>query len=610
MVILLMIGAGFAGSAAIRSRKGPASDQATFAVTKGPLTISVIASGTLKAREQIILKNEVEGRTSIIFLIPEGTYVKAGELLVELDASRLLDERVDQEIRVKNAEAAFVSARENMAVVENQAQADVEKAQLVYQFAKDDLKKYQEGEYPNLLKESESKITLAREELTRAKDKSGWSKRLFDEKYISEIELAADELTMKRRDLELELAKNNLDLFTTFTHERKQAQLDSDMKQAAMALERTVRRAKADVVQARAVLEAKEAEYGRQKDKLKKIEGLIQKAKIYAPADGQVIHATSAQGGGPGRRTAQPLDEGQEVRERQELIHLPTTSAAKVEVAIQEASLDKVRIGLPVKVTVDALPGETFWGSVAKIAPLPDAQSAWLNPDLKVYNMDIHLEKGSSALRTGMSCKAEIIVEQHKEATYIPVQAVLRVGGEPTVYLVKEEGKLEPRKVEIGLDNNRMVRIVKGLVPGEVVSLTPPLEAASVDHAEIAHEMAKGPAPTRSGEEAPGGRETLEEPAAGEKNQPARAKRGAMGPEAPPAGRPELRDAGKNTARVGQPREAGSQTQPPEGQEKRKTPEGLSPQERERIQAMSPDERKRFREERMGSVKQREKKNE
>ena len=310
--VLLLFSVGFAGSKALRFKEDTIPDQATFSVMRGPLTISVIASGTVKAREQIIIKSEVEGQTSIIYLIPEGTHVNEGDMLVELDSSKLMDDRVDQEIRVKNAEAAFVGARENMAVTENQAQADVEKAQLTYDFAKDDLKKYIEGEYPNLLKDSESKITLASEELARAKEKSGWSKRLYDEKYISEIELAADELTMKRKNLELELAKNNLDLLAKFTHERKLAQLDSDMKQAGMALERTLRKVKADVVQAKANLEAKEAEFGRQKDKLRKIEGMIKKAKIYAPADGQIIHATSAQVGGPGRRNAQPLDEGQQ----------------------------------------------------------------------------------------------------------------------------------------------------------------------------------------------------------------------------------------------------------------------------------------------------------
>jgi HlyD family secretion protein len=398
---------------------------------------------------------------------------------VELDASGLMDNKIDQQIKVQNADAAFVGARENLAVVENQAQSDVDKAELAYTFAKEDLKKYLEGEFPNELKEAESRLTLAIEEVARAKENLEWSKKLADEKYISQTELEADELTVKKKSLDVELAQNNLDLLKNFTHKRMLAQLKSDVRQAEMALERTIRKAKADVVQAQANLAARKAEYERQKDKLNKIQVQIEKTKIYAPADGLVIHATSAQGGHP-RLRVEPLEEGQAVMERQELIHLPTTAAAKAEVSIHEASLDKIRIGLPVKITVDALPGETFVGRVAKIAPLPDARSAWLNPDLKVYDTDIYLENNSTALKTGMSCNAEIIVEQHREATYIPVQAVLRVGRQPTVYLVNGKN-LEPRKVEIGLDNGRMVRIISGLEPGEVVSLTPPLAPAAIE---------------------------------------------------------------------------------------------------------------------------------
>ncbi|MBW1911988.1 MAG: HlyD family secretion protein, partial [Deltaproteobacteria bacterium] len=454
----------------------------TFTVKEGPLRISVTESGAIQAREQIILKSEVEGKTSIISLVDEGTKVKKGDLLIELDSSSLLDQKIDQQIRVQNADAAFVSARENLAVVKNQVQSDMDKAKLTFDFAKQDLEKYLQGEYPNQLKEEESQITLAEEEVVRAQDNLEWSRKLYEERYISQTELRADELSAKKKILDLEMAQNDLNLLKNFTHKRRLAQLESDVSQAGMALERTIRKASADVVQAEANLKAKESEFERQKDKLAKVEKQIIKTKIYAPADGMVIYATSAQQGGHRRQTVEPLDEGTQVRERQDLIHLPTTSGSNAEIGIYEASLDKVSIGLPVEVTVDALPGERFLGRVASIAPLPDAQSAFMNPDLKIYDTIVYLDDTGNIdlLRTGMNCNAEIVVEQHKKAVYIPVQAVIRVGGDTTVYMVNGN-KLEPRKVKIGLDNDRMVRIIEGLKPGEMVSLAPPLTFGTVE---------------------------------------------------------------------------------------------------------------------------------
>jgi HlyD family secretion protein len=478
IVLLLLIGIAVVAFDHSGSKTILTGDMPSFVVKRGPLRISVTESGTIQAREQIILKCEVEGKTTILTLVEEGTRVKKGDLLVELDSSALLDARVDQQIRVQNAEAAFVGARENLAVVENQAKSDIDKADLAFDFAKQDLKKYVEGEYLNQRKEMESQITLAKEELQTAEEKLKWSQKLKEKEYISQTELQIDELSAHKSKLNLELAENNLRLLEDFTHPRNLAKLESDVNQADMALERTNRKAKADVVQAEADLKAKESEFGRQQDKLKKNEEQIAKTKIYAPADGLVIYATSARSRGRGNE--EPLTEGSAVNEQQELIYLPTATAAKAVVKVHETSLQKVKPGLPVVVAVDALPGRTFTGRVEKIAPLPDAQMVWLNPDLKVYNAEVYLEGEGDYLRTGMSCKAEIIIEEYNDVVYIPVQAVLRVGGEPTVYVQSGKG-FEPRKVEIGLDNNRMIRIIQGLQTGEVVLLTPPLAPATVE---------------------------------------------------------------------------------------------------------------------------------
>ena len=168
------------------------------------------------------------------------------------------------------------------------------------------------------------------------------------------------------------------------------AQLESDVRQAGMALERTERKAAADVVQSEADLKAKESEYLSQKDKLDKIVTQIEKTKIYAPADGLVVYATSVRWSWRG--STEPLEEGQVVRERQELIYLPTGSSFMAEVDVHEASLTKIKPGLPVRITTETAPDKTYQGRIASVAPLPDAQSVWLNPDLKVCNTDIVIE--------------------------------------------------------------------------------------------------------------------------------------------------------------------------------------------------------------------------
>lgn len=468
---------------AVRAQEDSAATLATYVAQRGPLTISVLESGAIKAKEQEVIRNEVEGRTTIISIVPEGTRVRQGDLLVELDASSMDDQRIDQEIKVQNAEAAFINAKESLAIAENQAKSDIELAELTLKFAIQDLKKYEEKQYKNLEVAAISKVQEANEVLTRAVQTLEWSEKLYQEKYLSKTEFLADQLAVTRGKNSLIVAQNDLELLQNYTKPREIDKLVSDVNQAEMALERTKRKASANVVQAKAELGAKEQELDRQKTKLKKLQDQITKATVYSPVDGMVVYATSSRGGF-GRDDRKPLADGVEVWERQELIYIPKSSSSVAEVDVHEASLDKVRAGLPAIVKVDALPGKEFIGTVARIAPLPNAQSMWMNPDLKVYTTNINLDTTDENLRSGMSCKAEIIVERYADVVYVPVQSVLRVDGQPTVYVVKEGKEPEPRKIKTGLDNNSMIAVLGGLEAGEVVLMTPPLKEAAVKPGE------------------------------------------------------------------------------------------------------------------------------
>jgi len=448
-----------------------------YQVKRGPLSISFVVSGTIRARNQAVIKNEVEGRTSIISVIPEGTRVKKGDLLIELDASMLADQKIDQEISVQNTEAVYISAKENLAVVENQAKSDIDLAKLTLEFAKLDLEKYISGDYLYSLDEADAKIALAQEELARATQTLEDSNKLFVEKYISQMELQADAIAKKKYELDASLAKKSRDLLTEYTYKRQVAQYKSDVSQAEMAMERTERKSNASVIQAQAELKAKESEYQRQKDKLKKMSDQLAKTKIHAPTDGQVIYATSTKGG---HDPVEPLDIGREVQEREELIYLPAGYSSKADVMVHESHLKKITKGLPTVLTVDAIPGKTFYGTIESVAPLPDPRSMWANPDLKVYSTEIYIDGNDQALRTGMSCQAEIIVQQYDSVFYVPMQAVTRVNSEPTVY-VQTGNLFQPRVVKLGLDNSKMVHILDGLKEGEIVLLTPPLKSSSTD---------------------------------------------------------------------------------------------------------------------------------
>ncbi|MBW8036260.1 MAG: HlyD family efflux transporter periplasmic adaptor subunit [Planctomycetes bacterium] len=454
-----------------------------FTVEQGPLTISVLESGTITAREVEIIKCQVEGISTVLSLIAEATHVKKGDVLMELDSSKLVEREINQNMAVKDANSVVIVAEKAFDVVKEKTKSDIAQANLMLRFAGIDLRNYKEKEYLNEHTAATTRITLAKEELSRAEVQLENSKKLAAENYISSTELKTDELTYKKAELELTLVKNQLDLLENYMYDRNIEQLESNVKQAVMGLNLINISTSASLVQAEAELVVKQAMADKQVRLLEKINDQIKKTVIRAPMDGMVIYATSA------KRTSrfsnrEPLDEGQSVRERMELIYLPTSDLVNVEAKIHEANLDKVKIGFPVTIKIDAIPGEVFTGTVNKIAILPDQRSMHMNPDLKVYDTVVFVDdKGpnsaSQKVRTGMGCRIEILTAEFEDALYVPIQSVIMVGDQPTVY-VQGRGKPKPRKVEIGMDNNRMVRIITGLKKGEKVLLAPPLAEAEV----------------------------------------------------------------------------------------------------------------------------------
>ena len=96
------------------------SDPSTglFAVKRGDLAITVTESGSIKAVKTKDIKSEVEGRVSIVNIVPEGTMitpedVNDGKVLVELDSSELKEQLSQREIQLTSAEAAFADANES-----------------------------------------------------------------------------------------------------------------------------------------------------------------------------------------------------------------------------------------------------------------------------------------------------------------------------------------------------------------------------------------------------------------------------------------------------------------------------------------------------------------
>ena len=123
------------------SASAPTQDPDLFTVKKEDLPITVRENAELQALRETIVRSEVEGQSTVIFIVPEGTQVKQGDKLVELDVSELVEKRANQGIAVGKAEAALVQARKEQEILQKQLTTNLNTAASNLRIAELDLEK-------------------------------------------------------------------------------------------------------------------------------------------------------------------------------------------------------------------------------------------------------------------------------------------------------------------------------------------------------------------------------------------------------------------------------------------------------------------------------------
>lgn len=441
-------------------------------VRRGPLKISVIQRGNLEAKNSVKIVNELEGSTTILELVAEGTTVKEGDLLVVLDDSDLRDRRDGQEISVQNTRASYTKAVQQFEIQKSQNDSDIAAAQQRVDFAETDLVKYTEGDWPQSLQESEEAIVLAEEERASAKDRLDWSKSLSDKGFLTRSELERDQLAYNRAEITLEQKKRSKELMIRYDNPKELARLRADLEESKRELDRVKLQANARLVDFEAAMVTSKARLDLEEEKLRKLEGQISKSRIYSPAAGICVYA---RGNGSRWGGGEPIQEGRSVREGEEIITIPREGGMIAEASIHETVLKQVVEGQPVLLQIDALPGKQYRGKVNFVAILPDQQSWWANPNQRLYKTEIGILDISNEMRPGMSCGLEIMIAQLDNVLYAPVQSIFLDGGE-TIAFVDDGGKPARREVVVGQANDKWVELQSGLDEGDIVLLAPPAD--------------------------------------------------------------------------------------------------------------------------------------
>ncbi len=445
----------------------------TVPVTRGPFLVVVPVSGHIDSLSNIKLINTVEGSTTIISIVPEGSMVKAGDVVCELDSSALEEKRKEQKIAVTNAEFAVLDAQQAVKITQTENESRLAAAELALDLAKLDLIKYIQGEYPQQFNKLSGQVAIAQENLVRSEETYEFTQRMARKGYKTQNDVEAARIKVKQSKLDLAAAQEELKVLKDYTKQRTERELQAQ----AAELEREVNRVKlqneAELTKVTEQLKAKQQTLASEKEKYDKYCEQIEACILRAPQDGQVVYAnlSSRSRRSDGQGT---IELGATVRERQTIINLPDVTQMKVDCRIHEAQISRIKEGVQARVRVVSFHDEIFNGEVTSISSVP-VSGSWPNTDLRQYETVITLTddvEKVSRLRPGLTAQVELLVDSRPDVLQVPVQAVVTIGPRNFVWLL--DGKqMQRTEIKIGMNSVSHIEILSGVEEGQTVVQNP-----------------------------------------------------------------------------------------------------------------------------------------
>jgi multidrug efflux pump subunit AcrA (membrane-fusion protein) len=470
------------------SNAGVSSVQ-TAEVTKGNLSVSVTASGDVKATSRVDVYPPTAGTLASVE-VTEGAVVHAGQVLAVMDTAPI-------EVQVAQADAAYAAAvaQRNAATAtmpgatERQAaQAAVDAAYAAFQIAD---KRYQQVK-AGIGIPTAADIAAVQAEVDAAQQNYDSANQAFMD-FDQNVYQPAPE----PRSVELETTRAGLLL--------ARSQAASNLASARQALASVQAAADVETVTAAAKIQRDQAYAAylgavSQRDALTKASAstgaksaadsavaaaaaakslaneTLSKATIVAPADGIVLFngggaslgssslAALTGGGGSSSAGSSTLAAGSAVSPASAPFSIVTLDALTFTALVDETEIIKVQPGMKTVVTLDGLPNEPLDGTVTKVG----IESVTTPTGGTAFPVEIAFVPGKSPVLIGMNGSVNISIETIENVIAIPVEALLEEGGASYVWVV-EGNHAQRKKVEPGRFTETRVEIRSGLAEGDKV---------------------------------------------------------------------------------------------------------------------------------------------
>lgn len=442
---------------------------AYFTVNKSDLNISVAEGGVLKAIDEVVVKNFLNGDSLILSIVPEGTMVKAGDLLVELDPADAEKYLQSAQLEYETSNSSLITAQNDLLIEKSTIDSEQREARKAIEFAQMDLEKFEQLDRAQKLRDAESKITTEEESLRLSEEKFGWSEKLAEKGFETKSQVDRDRLELSNRKKALETAKSNLTMLQKFDIPKLQVELTSKVTEAQKRYERLIKQGESKLSRSNGKLAAAERKLKVNEDRLLEIKEQLKHTKLYAPIDGIALYSPRRS------RNDDRIKEGAKIDKNRRIISIPSLQKMKVEVKIPEFHISKIKKDLQAFVTIESISDKRYKGFVSKVNPLPDRDDSWFGAEEQFYETEITITDPLPDVKPSISARVDIIITDLKDIFYIPLHAIHTEKEKYYCYIKKGEEHVKT-EIKIGMMNNSFAEITSGVSQDDVVLLNIPQE--------------------------------------------------------------------------------------------------------------------------------------
>ena len=434
------------------------------AVRRGPLEPSVPLVGVLQADVSEAYGAVVPGtEVKVLWLVEEGTLVRAGDRLILFDAAPFQRERDAARARARELAEEAAQARLALEATRLKAAVDLQEARTSADSSQRELTALVETGAPLRVKESAHDVEQKERALQEADTKLSGLAPFVVKGFVSQDEFRAAQSRRDQAAADLALAKAKHDALVHQTNpdliRRKVEESETEKLQLKVGQDRS----RVAFGQAEAAARLAAARLDEANRLLAEAEKKIEACTVLARAPGLAVHSELFDRAGERRK----IRVGDAVWGGTTVVTLPDLSHLHLEGRVPESEIHLLAPGQKARVRLDAFPDSTLTGVLQRIGSLGASEKN----ESRSFPTTIALDQTDPRFRPGMIGRATIAGERVADTLLLPIEAVRTDEQGSYAVVVSALGSTSVRRLKTGLSTSQVVEIKSGLAEGEVVRI-------------------------------------------------------------------------------------------------------------------------------------------